>query len=796
MNRSEEVKLNAVEYFGDELTANVWFDKYCLKDIKNNKIIDVTPDHTIIRLACEIHRIEKVYPNPVDYKDIYRLMSVYKRFVLGGSPLFGIGNNTTLSTLGNCFVVDSPYDSYGGILKTDQELAQLMKRRGGVGVDLSTIRAKDTIVNNAANTSTGIIPFMERYSNTTREVAQEGRRGALMLTIDAYHDEAMAFVESKDDTGKITGANISVKVSDAFMHQLTISSEYEVKLWSKIIHQAWKNAEPGVLFWDKIIKESPADCYPDFKTISTNPCGELPLCAYDSCRLSAINAYEYVINPFTSNATFDWDSLARDSQLAQRIMDNVVDLEAEKIIAIIHKIFSDPEPTEVKAIELDLWDKIYQKLVTGRRTGLGQMGIADAGAAMGYKYGSKEFNEWAEEVSKTISLNSYISSIIMAEERGHFTAYDRSLELDNPFIQRILTNLPPEYVDKYFKYGRRNIANLTIAPTGSISMLAGVTSGIEPVFALSYKRKRKVPDNNPWKTFRDKQGDWWEEYNILHPKFKTYCLLDYRVIDELDLKLDDNIKPLAEISPYYKATAHEIDVHSKIDLQSGIQQWIDHSISVTYNLPKNISETEVSKLYLEAWEKGLKGMTIYRDGSREGILTTHTDEHFIQHDAPKRPKVLPHEVYSIMSKGHHWMVSIGMLEDKPYEVFAFNNVEISGSKFIGEMIKLAKGRYDLYIPSETRTFQNITNGCSDEENLLTRMISTSLRHGANIRFIVEQLNKSTGDITSFGRAIGRILNKYVPDTAKPSILCPECKAIMSYEGGCLICKTCGYSKCG
>ena len=561
MNKQEEVRLGAVDYFKDELTANVWYDKYCLKDIKNDKILDITPDHTIIRLACEIHRIENAYPNPISYTEIYELMSGYKRFVLGGSPLFGIGNDTTLSTLGNCFVVDSPVDSYGGIFKTDQELAQLMKRRGGVGVDISSLRAKGSIVNNAANTSTGVVSFMPRFSNTTREVAQEGRRGALMLTMDDSHDDINDFIESKDDITKITGANISVKISDIFMENLKAGKDKETKTWGKIIHQAWKNAEPGVLFWDKIIKESPADCYKDFKTIATNPCGELPLCAYDSCRLSAVNIYEYVNNPFTANASFNWSQLAHDTQIAQRIMDNIVDLESEKIIAIIHKIFSDPEDTETKAVELSLWDKIYQKLMTGRRTGLGQMGLADAGAALGLKYGEENFNKWAAKVSHIIAINSYISSIIMAEERGHFTIYDRSLELDNPFIQRILPNIAPEYIDKYFKYGRRNIANLTIAPTGSISMLAGVTSGIEPVFALSYNRKRKVTDDNPNKKIQDKQGDWWEEYEVFHPKYEQWV----DIIGQFGTEIE---------CPYNKATAHEIDPYTKLSVVSSFFKFL------------------------------------------------------------------------------------------------------------------------------------------------------------------------------------------------------------------------------
>jgi ribonucleoside-diphosphate reductase alpha chain len=653
----------AVRYFnGDDLAANVWYDKYCLKD--KDKILEADPNDTVIRLATELSRIEERYSNPVDYFTIYSMMRNFGKFVLGGSPLFGVGNNTTLSTLGSCFVIESPIDSYGGILKSDQELVQLMKRRGGVGLDISSIRPYKAHVNNAASLSTGAVSFMHRFSNTTREVAQEGRRGALMITIDVSHPDIEQFIVSKDDLSKITGANISIRVSDVFMKQVEADGEFILhykgehmisirarRLWDKIIHQAWKNAEPGVLFWDRIIENSPADCYVGFKTISTNPCSELPLCAYDSCRLSAINIYEYVVDPFTANAYFDFDALALDTQIAQRMMDNLVDLELEKIVAITHKIVSDPEDTETKRVELELWDKISHKLLLGRRTGLGQMGLADAGAALGFRYGTNIFNNFSEHVNKIIATNSYISSIKMAKERGPFIAFKKDEEENNPYVKRILENIPYKYVDMYNKYGRRNISNLTIAPTGSISILSGCTSGIEPVFALSYDRKRKVTEDNKNKSIQDKQGDWWEIYKVYHPKYTLWKELSPVVLQGEPLR-----------SPYDEATAHDIDPYTKLELQSRIQPWIDHSISVTYNLPQDVKEEQVSDLYMNAWKMGLKGLTVYREGSRDGVLTTQKKEVFVQHDAPKRPKVLPHDVYSIMSKGHHWMVSIGILE--------------------------------------------------------------------------------------------------------------------------------------
>ena len=813
MYKKSEVEMVALEYFKDSLVANVWMDKYALKT-GDDSYIELSPNDTLVRMATELATIEKRYPNSIDYDTIYNLLKGYEKFVLGGSPLFGIGNNTTLSTLGNCFVVDSPVDSIGGIFKSDQELAQLMKRRGGVGIDISSLRPKRSQVNNAANFSTGATSFLEKFSNTTRVIAQEGRRGALMVTMDINHPDIEEFITSKDDNSKNTGANISVKVTDEFMTCVEKDTNYSLLfptepiddyskvevivkakvLWNKLIHQAWKNAEPGIIFWDKIINESPADCYNGFKTISTNPCGELPLCAYDSCRLSAINLYAYVINPFTDNSGFDLETLGKDVIIYQRLMDDIIDLESAKIVAIIDKIVKDPEDDDIKKVELDLWTKIHNKLLLGRRTGLGQMGLADAMAALGLKYGEGASIQLALEINRIIAVNSYKSSVIMAKERGAFPMWSFSKETTNPYLQRIFNEIKKEestvpnywisWLDvNYPKYGRRNIANLTIAPTGSISMLAGVTSGIEPVFALSYKRKRKVTVDNPNKKFQDKQGDWWEEYEVFHPKFQQW----------LDTEQFENGPIIKTNSPYSKATAYEIDPYTKLKLQSVIQPWIDHSISVTYNLAKETTEEQVSKLYFEAWKLGLKGLTVYRDGCREGILTTM--EKFPQHDGFKRPKDVICDVYNIKAKGQDWKVFIGVIDNLPYEVFAVNGAMEKVPIEHGILRKRASGVYDFLSPEHEVVRENITLHMTPEEEALTRMISWALRHGSKLQFGVEQLDKSKGDVTSFSKAISRTLKKYIKDGTIRSGNCPDCGSVLISEGGCLVCKECGYSKC-
>jgi len=812
MYNKSEVEKKAIDFFKDDMAANVWLDKYALKKNKN-EFLELSPDDTIIRISKEISRIEQKYPNPVSYEVIYNLFHNFNKFVLGGSALFSIGNNTTYSTIGNCFVIDSPYDSYGGIFHADQELAQLMKRRGGVGIDISSLRPRNSYVKNAASSSTGAISFAERFSNTTREVAQEGRRGALMISLDITHPDIEEFITSKDDLTKITGANISIKITDAFMQAvekddifiLNFDNKIELeisalRLWDKIIHQAWKTAEPGLLFWDNIIRESPADCYEEFKTISTNPCSELPLCAYDSCRLSAINLYAYVKNPFTNHASFDEKQLEIDVEIYQRIMDDIVDLEHERITDIINKINSDVEPENIKNTEIEVWKKIDDKLLKGRRTGLGQMGLADAGAALGLKYGSDDFIDFTIAINTIISTSSYVSSINMAKERGAFPVWDYNKEKNNPYLSRLFNEIwdygDSDTWEDYKQYGRRNIANLTIAPTGSISMLAGVSSGIEPVFALSYNRKRKVTVDNPNKKFQDKQGDWWEEYKIFHPKLKDW------------LKAKGVGKPLERFkepflsenlltdSPYYKACAHEIDPNTKLKLQSVIQPWIDHSISVTYNLPSTVTEKEVSNLYFKAWKLGLKGLTVYREGSREGVLTIKTENKFNKYDAPKRPKDLLCDIHNIMAKGRPWKVFIGLMDEEPYEVFAVNGKIDRIPIDKGILRKIKQGRYDLISLSGEVIVEDITHNMTQDEEAFTRTISWALRHGAKLEFGIEQLSKSQGDITSFSKAIARTLKKYIKDgMVSTNINCPNCGSILSSDGGCWVCKQCGYSKC-
>lgn len=796
MYKRSEVEKNAVSYFKDELTAKVWLDKYALK-IDNDNFIESNPDDTIKRIARELFRIEQKYPNPLDYTTIHGLLSGYKKFVLGGSCLFGIGNDLTLSTLGNCFVVDSPVDSYGGIFKTDQELAQLMKRRGGVGVDLTTLRAKGSKVNNAASTSTGLVSFAKRFSNTTREVAQEGRRGALMLSSGINHEDIKEFITCKDDNSEITGANISVRVYDDFMEHL--DEPENKKTWDLLIHQAWKNGEPGVLFWDKIVKESPADCYEDFQTITTNPCGELPLCAYDSCRLSAVNLFAYVRNPFTEEAYFDFKVFANDVYNMQKLMDDVVDLEREKILRILDKIEKDPEDWGIKRVETELWESILGRLIDGRRTGLGLMGLADTFAAMGLKYGSESSMYLAIAILEDMATYSYMSSIEMAKERGTFPVWDINKESKNPYINRVLNILKDRYKDYYNLYkksGRRNIANLTIAPTGSISILAGVSSGIEPVFALSYFRRRKVTNDHPNKKFQDKQGDWWEEYPILHKNFKKFIDIECEKVASIDDLTQGEIDAWHHESPYKDSTAHEVNPLDKLKLQAAIQPFIDHSISATYNLPNDISEKQVDELYRAAWKLGLKGLTVYRDGSRDGVLNLQQKEtKFNKYDAPKRPKDLVCDIHNVVIKGHTWKVFIGLYDDDPYEVFAINGGADKIPVSRGILRKVKKGRYDLLSSSGETIVEDITHNMSQDEEAFTRTISWALRHGAKLEFGIEQLNKSEGDITSFSKAIARTLKKYVKNELIRTTPCPDCGSEMISEGGCTICKNCGNTKC-
>lgn len=805
----EEIKNEAVKYFGTELAANVWMSKYALR--KDTQIVEEHPLHTWKRLKDEIIRIDEHYNDSLmSYKllgDMFDNMDI----VLGGSNIFGIGNNNTLTSLGNCFVIGNGIDSYGGICTTDQEQIQLMKRRGGVGHDLSHIRPAGSFVNNAAGTSTGIVPFMERYSNSTREVAQDGRRGALMLTLDIRHPDAEAFLMAKNNLTKITGANISFKVTNAFMEAVindtTFTQQFPVdsdqpmvkkvinarELWNKIMVQTHKSAEPGVIFIDKIIEESPADIYPQFKTVSTNPCGELPLCEYDSCRLLAINLYNMVDKPFTLDAKINIVKLQKTAYYAQVIMDNIIDLEKEKIDAILDKLHNSKEPDDIKTIEINLWQKIRQKLLLGRRTGIGIMGLGDMFAAIGVQYGSDASLEIGESIQEHISCNCYEASIDMAETRGAFPLCDPELEINHPFVSRILDRLSTAYVLDFENNGRRNIANLTIAPTGTISLLAGVTSGIEPVFNVYHERRTKLPSAEN-SDYRDELGDYWRTYLVIHPKFKVWFEEFYGHSKDLDKYTKSELDELIEISPYANSAAHQIDPFKKIVLQGRMQKWIDHSISVTHNLPSTVTVEEVSNYYLSAYQHGCKGMTIYRDGSRDGVLSINHEkkDEFKYHDAPKRPVELPAELHHIRVKGEKYIVVIGFMDNKPYEIFCRKD-DNTYEETKGIIRKIRKKRFD-YV-TENIGIPNLQL----EENPLHRMVtiytSMLLRHGAKPEFILHAIDKFDLDINSIVSAIQRILKKYIEDGTVSHEKCTECGEKMIYEGGCNICPNCGNSKC-
>jgi ribonucleoside-diphosphate reductase alpha chain len=835
MNRDLVYKYT-LEYFnGDSLATNIWIDKYCLKS--GEDYLESSPDDMHRRSAKELARIEQKYPNPLSEEEIYNLLKDFKYILLGGSINYGIGNPYSISSLGNCFVIDSSKDSYGGIFNNDQEQAQLMKRRAGVGHDLSNIRPARSKVSNAAGSSTGILPFMERFSNTTREVAQDGRRGALMLSIDISHPESERFITAKDDLTKITGANISVKIDNSFMEAVERDIFYPLiylngdwkpvkakELWNKLIHQAWKSAEPGVLFWDNIINESIPSCYgEEWKEKSTNPCGEIPLCPYDSCRLLSVNLYSFVEYPFESKFSsrgvphFNYDKFKDVVYKAQRLMDDVVDLEEEKINLILNKIENDPEPEEIKKVEQDLWIKIKTKLLAGRRTGLSAIGLADCLAALNRGYATDESIELAEEIYKQFSISAYKSSIDMARDRGAFPIWNKDKEFLNPFIQRFIEEIdsnPYIYsestLENYYKYGRRNIALLTIPPSGTISMMGKISSGIEPVYQLYYKRRYKILENTEEKKafdFVDQNGDKWKEYIVWHPKFVEWYIKASQcehcpqiALEALQTKDEKLLQEVIKISPFYKSTSYEIDPIQRVKLQGAIQKWIDHSISSTINLSEDTKEEQVSNIYMQAWKEGLKGVTIYRNNCRTGVLVDidKKDTEFKQHDAPKRPEILPCEIYKTKSKGREWNIVVGLYDNKPYEVFV-TNYNIEFSKGVGDIIKVKRGRYDIRLGNEGY-IENVTKDVPDDENMLTRMISTALRHGSSIKFIVEQLNKSTGDITSFSHAVARILKKYIKDGIETKEVCPECGSKLIYQNGCKECSrennsSCSYSKC-
>jgi ribonucleoside-diphosphate reductase alpha chain len=830
-SHDEAVEASIGYFRGDELAARVWANKYALKDSFGH-LYEKTPDDMHHRLAREICRIEKKYRNPLPEELIYNVLKDFRYIVPQGGPMTGIGNDFQIASLSNCFVIgnDGESDSYGGIMKIDQEQVQLMKRRGGVGHDLSHIRPKGTPVLNSALTSTGVVPFMERYSNSTREVAQDGRRGALMLSISIKHPDSGKFIDAKLESGKVTGANVSVKLTDEFMKAVesrgTFRQQYPigsdnpkfvkeidaVQLWNKIIHNAWKSAEPGVLFWDTIIGESVPDCYSHlgFRTVSTNPCGEIPLCPYDSCRLLAINLYSYVENPFTDKASFNFELYKEHIGLAQRMMDDIIDLELEKIDFILSKIETDPESDELKSVERNLWKNIRKKSEEGRRTGIGITAEGDMLAALGLRYGSEEATDFSVEVHKTLALEAYKSSTYLAKERGPFKIYDSDLEKDNPFILR-LKEADPVMYKNMVKFGRRNIALLTIAPTGTTSLMTQTTSGIEPIFSAFYKRRRKVNpnDKNVNVTFMDEVGDSWEEFNVFHHKFADWLVLNGYDPNEVRDKNDEEIVAIVSKSPYYKATANDVDWVAKVRMQGAIQKWVDHSISVTINLPSDVKEELVSELYLTAWKSGCKGATVYRDGSRNGVLITGKNE--LRTERPKRPKILDCDVIRFNFNEEKWVAFVGLKEGRPYEIFTGLADEeifpipktIIKGKIIKVKIEGSRTRYDFQYTDKygyKKTIEGLSHMFKPEYWNYAKLISGVLRHEMPIQDVVnlvQSLKLDSESINNWKNGVERALKKYIPNGTKAKGKCGECGSDnLVYEEGCLICKDCGLSKCG
>jgi len=837
---SQEEAFNAsLEYFkGDDLAARVWVNKYALKDSQGN-IYELTPDDMHHRIAKEISRIEQKYPNPLKEEQIFDLIKNFKYIVPQGSPMAGIGNPFQIASLSNCFVIgnEGQSDSYGGIMKIDQEQVQLMKRRGGVGHDLSHIRPKGSPVKNSALTSTGLVPFMERYSNTTREVAQDGRRGALMLSVSINHPDAEDSIDAKMEQGKVTGANVSVRMDDDFMTAVESGQAYTQKfpihspnpkvsktidaqkLWSKIVHNAWRSAEPGILFWDTIIKESVPDCYSDlgYNTVSTNPCGEIPLCPYDSCRLLAINLFSYVDQPFTDNASFNFKLFKEHIAAAQRIMDDIIDLELEKVDVILKKIKADPELDETKAVEYNLWTNIKEKAEQGRRTGIGITAEGDMLAALGLRYGSEEANQFSIEVHKTIALEAYRASVHTAKDRGAFQIFDAEREKNNPFILR-LKEADEKLYYEMLEYGRRNIALLTIAPTGTTSLMTQTTSGIEPVFLPVYKRRRKVNpnDKNVRIDFVDEVGDSWEEYLVFHHKFKQW--MSVKGIDTEKNYSQEELQKIVESSPYFKATSNDVDWLSKVRLQGAVQKWVDHSISVTINLPNDVSEELVGKLYLEAWKAGCKGVTVYRDGSRSGVLISNDqkkseNEESLTHFPTKRPQILEADVVRLQNNKEKWIAFIGLLNDQPYEIFTGMADDEDGiliPRWVnnGLIIKSrnedGSSRYDFQYKNK-RGYKTTIEGLSHKFNPeywnYAKLISSTLRHGMPIEKVVDLINSLQLDsesINTWKNGVARSLKRYVADgTEAKGQKCDSCNSKnLIYQEGCLTCKDCGSSKCG
>ena len=829
----------SVEYFkGDDLAARVWVNKYALKDSEGN-IYEKTPNDMHRRIAKEIARIEQRYANPMTEEEVFEAIKDFKYIVPQGSPMAGIGNPYQIASLSNCFVIgnNGDSDSYGGIMKIDQEQVQLMKRRGGVGHDLSHIRPKGSPVKNSALTSTGIVPFMERYSNSTREVAQDGRRGALMLSVSINHPDSEDFIDAKMEQGKVTGANVSVRMDDAFMQAVKDGKNYTQKypifsenpkntkeieagkLWKKIVHNARKSAEPGILFWDTIIKESVPDCYADlgYKTVSTNPCGEIPLCPYDSCRLLAINLFSYVEEPFTKNASFNFELFKKHIGIAQRIMDDIIDLELEKVDAIIAKIDADPQSDEVKAVERNLWKNIQTKAEEGRRTGIGITAEGDMLAALGIKYGSKDGIDFSVEIHKTVALEAYRASVYTAKERGAFKIFDSEREKNNPFILRLKDADEKLYYDM-LEYGRRNIALLTIAPTGTTSLMTQTTSGIEPVFLPVYKRRRKVNpnDKNVRVDFVDEVGDSWEEYVVFHHRFKQWMEANGIATDKNYSQ--EELNKIVKKSPYYKATSNDVDWMSKVRMQGAVQKWVDHSISVTINLPNDATEELVGKLYLEAWQAGCKGVTVYRDGSRSGVLISNEEKKEEDNETltafpTKRPEILEADVVRFQNSKDKWIAFIGLIDGKPYEIFTgFADDEdgiliprwVNNGLIIKNRNEDGTSRYDFQYQNK-RGYKTTIEGLSHKFNPefwnYAKLISSTLRHGMPIEKVVDLINSLQLDsesINTWKNGVARALKRYVADgTEARKQKCENCNSTsLIYQEGCLTCKDCGSSKCG
>lgn len=841
----EEAVNGAKLYFpSDDLAATVWVSKYALKD-SFGRIYENSPQQMHERIAAEIVRIENKYPNPMTKDEVLALLNNFKYVIPQGGPMTGIGNNLQIASLSNCFVIGhrNPADSYGGIIRIDEEQVQLMKRRGGVGHDLSHIRPTGSPVLNSALTSTGIVPFMERYSNSTREVAQDGRRGALMLSLSIKHPDAEKFIDAKMESGKVTGANVSIKIDDEFMKAVIenknyrqqfpvdsasprVTSEIDARtLWNKIIHNAWKSAEPGVLFWDTIIRESVADCYADqgFKTVSTNPCGEIPLCPYDSCRLLAVNLYSYVENPFTPSARFDFDKFKSHVRKAMRMMDDIIDLELEKVDAILSKIKTDPEDEDIRTVEVRLWEKIKEKAVMGRRTGLGITAEGDMLAAMGLRYGTDKATDFAVKVQKFLAVESYRASVEMAKERGAFPMYDAQKEAGNPMIERIKEADADLYADMVAN-GRRNVAMLTIAPTGTTSLMTQTTSGIEPVFMPVYRRRRKVNPNDKSVnvTFVDEVGDSWEEYNVFHHKFITWMEVakgyDRKQIDKLT---DDQIDELVAQSPYFKATSGDIDWVSKVKMQGAMQKWVDHSISVTVNLPEDVTEELVAEVYQTAWSSGCKGVTVYREGSRAGVLVKKQDaqknnkaEEDRAGEFPrKRPFSLSADVVRFNNGTEKWIAFVGTYNDMPYEIFTGKIEEdalyIPPRIDKGRIIKVVEEdgtkRYDFQYDDKygySNTVGGISRLFNEDFWNYAKLISGVLRNGmpiVDVVSLVSSLHLDSETINTWKNGVARALHKYIPNgtKAKQGRKCASCgQATLIYQEGCLVCQTCGHSKCG